>query len=142
MTAAILQTVKSANLKLRGFLHRAEESLSGRKTFGVDDLRAAQEPVSEMGKVMDDATRLRATSPDLNSELAAYSRNLEEAQVALDRVRVVLLARCASIEAQRAHLSTVSMWSSAFTQTQSGANVPESIEPANADRYERQAPRI
>jgi hypothetical protein len=142
MTAAILQTVKDANLKLRGFLHRAEEALSGRKTFGVDDLRVAQDPVSEVGRVMDDATRLRAKSPELNNELAAYSQNLEAAQVALDRVRVVLLARCASIEAQRAHLSTVSMWSSAFTQTQSSASIPESIEPANADRYERQASSI
>ena len=139
MTGAILGTVKDANLKLRGFLHRAEEALAGRSNFGADDLHAAQEPVSEVGTLLSEATQLRATSPELDGELTEYSHNVEAARVALDRVRVVLLARCASIEAQRAHLSTVSMWSSAFTQTQSNISAPESIESTHDDRYERQA---
>jgi hypothetical protein len=139
MTTKILETVKSANLKLREFLRDAEESLAGRRTFGVDELHAAQTPVSEVGALLTEASRLRATSSELDCELALYSRNLEATQAALDRVRVVLLARCASLEAHRAHLSAVSMWSSAFTQTQSGANSTESMESAHADRYERQA---
>jgi hypothetical protein len=139
MTATILGSVKGANLKLHSFLHDVEEALAGRRVFGVDDLHAAQEPVSEMGALVNDAARLRATSSELDSELAAYSHNLEAAQVALDRVRVVLLARCASIEAQRAHLGTVSMWSSAFAQTQNALNSPEPIESTHTDCYERQA---
>jgi hypothetical protein len=138
MHGTILENVKTANLKLRAFLLRAEEALAGRQGFGVDDLRVAREPVSEVGALLNDANQLRIADPELDSELKTYSHNLEAAQIALDRVRVVLLARCASIEAQRAHLSTVSMWSSAFTQTQ-GSNSPESTESTHDDRYERQA---
>jgi hypothetical protein len=138
MTAEILERVKSANLKLQTFLHGAEEALAGRRIFGVDELHTAQEPVSEIGALLSEATRLRATSSELDHELALYSQNLEATQTALDRVRVVLLARCGSLEAQRAHLSAVSMWSSAFTQTQSATNT-EAIGSPHADRYERHA---
>src|ERR1700744_4265135 len=114
MTPRILESVKGANLKLRTFLNVAEEALAGRRIFGVDDLRAAQEPVSEVGAVLNEATQSRATFSELDRELTAYTQNLEAAQAALARVRVVLLTRCASLEAQRAHLGSVSMWSSAF----------------------------
>lgn len=64
MTARILESVKGANLKLRAFLHNAEEALAGRRIFGVDELRAAQEPVSDVGAVLNEATQSRSTFPN------------------------------------------------------------------------------
>ena len=63
--------------------------------------------------------------------------NLEATQVALDRVRVVLLARCAGVEAQRAHLESVRMWSSAWAHTQANQNAAESSLPLESATYER-----
>jgi hypothetical protein len=132
MKETVLSRVREANSKLRMLLDRADDAIAGRRNFEVQDLREVQGPVAGVAPLLDEAARLRPSTPDLNSELQSYAHNLKAARTALDRVRVVLLARCASIEAQRAHLQTVSLWSSAWAQTQFTSSAPEALETASA----------
>lgn len=137
MKETILTSVRAANSRLRALLNIAEEAIAGRRNFTVEDLRSAQEPVSKMKPLVDEAKRIRNSDPNVSNELRDYAMNLEAAQVALDRVRVVLLARCASVEAQRAHLESVRMWTSAWAHTQANQNASESSLPLESATYER-----
>ena len=137
MKDTILSRVREANSKLRMLLNHADDAVAGRRNFDVQDLREVQGPVSGVTPFLADAARLRTSARDLDNELQSYARNLEATQTALDRVRVVLLARCASIEAQRAHLQTVSLWSSAWAQTQFTWSATEATETASSGTHER-----
>ena len=137
MRDTILASVCSANHRLRALLNGAEDAIAGRGNFTVEDLRSAQEPVNKMAALIDEAKRLRNSDPEISNELQDYAKNLGATQVALDRVRVVLLARCASIEAQRAHIEAVRMWSSAWARTQASQRESESALPLESATYER-----
>jgi len=131
--------LREANGKLQMLLHRADDAMAGRGSFVSEDLRQAHGPVSDVAPVLSDAMRLRASVAEVDTELHNYSENLQAAQVALDRVRVVLLARCASMEAQRVHLEAVNLWSSAYTKTQMISDVPTSADSVECATYERSA---
>jgi hypothetical protein len=117
MEGAILHRIREANAKLQRHLHRIAEMLAGRDSFGPAEVRAIGEPVAGVAPVLAEAQRLRATVPELRRELDVYAENLTEMQTALDRVRLVLLARSASLEAQRGHLETVGLWAAAWQKT-------------------------
>ncbi|MGH9561581.1 MAG: hypothetical protein ACRD3S_09005 [Terracidiphilus sp.] len=129
MKEAILVRVREANAKLQTLLSRANDATAGRANLTAEDLREAHGPISQLGPSIGEVVTLRQSMPELDDELNSYSQNLEAAQVALDRVRCVLLARCASMEAQRAHLETVALWSSAWAKTQFASSTLESPEP-------------
>jgi hypothetical protein len=118
METTVFDRVRGSNVKLQGILKRVREALAGRATFGVEQVRSIAEPVADMAPIVAQAPLLRQTIPGLRDELEVYAQNLGELNVALDRVRCVLLARCASVEAQRGHLGTVALWASAWLQTQ------------------------
>lgn len=118
MNSAVLEQVRSSNSKLQGMLRRVGDALAGRANFGVEEIREIAEPVSRMESVVAEANQLRAESPELRNELEHYAHNLGELNTALERVNCVLLARSASMEAQRGHLEAVRMWASAWQQTQ------------------------
>lgn len=120
MDTVALARARAANGRLQGLLVRAREFLAGRRNFGPEDLRALAAPVNEMGPLVSEAAGRREGSPELAGELEVYAQNLHSLQSTLDAVRCVLLARCATIEAERAHLSTVSLWAEAWRHTQSG----------------------
>jgi hypothetical protein len=118
MQDSALHTVRRANSKLQTLLQRAADALAGRRDFGVEDVRAMAEPVAEMAPIVSEARHLREAVPELHGELDIYAKNLGQLQTALDRVRVVLLARCAHLEAQRGHLETLGLWAAAWRKTQ------------------------
>jgi len=117
MHQVIPSRVRGVNQKLRAALGKIADALAGRGNFAVEDVRAIAEPVREMASLVCEADRLRAGEPDLRSELETYARNLEELQTGLDRIRCVLLARCAQMEAQRGHMQTVRLWATTWQQT-------------------------
>lgn len=137
MKEIILTSMRDASNRLRTLLRSAEDAIAGRQNFTVEDLRSAQEPVRKMTSLIDEAKRIRNGDPEVSNVLQDYAMNLKAAQIALDRVRVVLLARCASIEAQRAHLESVRMWSSAWAHTQANQNSSESPLPIESATYEQ-----
>jgi hypothetical protein len=115
--AVALARVRTANEQLGRSLARIEEALAGRAAFTSQDLRAIAEPVRAMAPVISRAEQLRAALPGLQDELEIYSRNLREMDRAFDRVRCLLLSRCAQIEARRGHLDSVRLWADAWRQT-------------------------
>jgi hypothetical protein len=118
MNTTLLEKVRGSNSKLRGMLRRVSEALAGRANFGVEEVREIAEPVANMAPVVAQAAEHRAANPEIRNELDHYAQNLVELNAALERVRCVMLARCASMEAQRGHLATVGLWASAWQQTQ------------------------
>jgi hypothetical protein len=139
MTENIVVQIREANSKLKTLLTSAEEAIAGRRNFTVEDLRTAHGPVARMTPLIEEAKRVSGSDPEVAMELQEYSRSLKAAQAALDRVRVVLLARCASLEAQRAHSQTVGLWSSAWAQTRLNPNRPDPFETVESATYERSA---
>lgn len=118
MASAALERVRGSNSKLQGLLQKVGDALAGRTNFGVEDVRAIEQPVAEVAPILSEAVQLRAIVPELDQELKVYGQNLGEMQAALDRIRCVLLARSASVEAQRGHLETVNLWTAAWQRTQ------------------------
>jgi len=106
-----------ANEQLGRSLSRIEEVLAGRAAFTSEDLRAIAAPVRSMAPVISRAEQLRADVPGLPHELEIYARNLRDMDRAFDRVRCLLLSRCAQIEARRSHLESVRLWTGAWRQT-------------------------
>ena len=115
--SAALARVRAANEQLGQSLARIEEALAGRAAFTSDDLRTIAEPVRAMAPVISRAEQLRAAVPGLPHELEIYTRNLRDMDRAFDRVRCLLLSRCAQIEARRSHLESVRLWAGAWRQT-------------------------
>ncbi len=114
---AALAHVRAANEQLGRSLARIEDALAGRAAFAVEDVRAIAQPVRAMAPVSARAEQLRAAVPGLPHELEIYARNLRDMDRAFDRVRCLLLSRCAQIEARRAHLDSVRLWAGAWRQT-------------------------
>jgi len=118
MEDATLLRARQTNAQLQLFLRGVGEALAGRANFTAEEVRAIAEPVRQMAPLVGQAEHLCAQSPAWREELDLYARNLAQMHQALDRVRCVLLARRAQIEARRGHLETVSRWAGAWQQTQ------------------------
>ena len=120
MREAILGRVRSVNAQLQALLVETREALAGRRKLALEDLRAMSQPVAQMTPIVAEVARLRRESPELDSEVAVYEQNLGAMRSTLEAVRCVLLARCASLEAERAHLESVTLWAEAWQRTQPG----------------------
>jgi hypothetical protein len=118
MDSSILRHVRGANSRLRALVRVTRDSLAGRRNFGVEDVRAIAEPVSQMAPLIEEAQSLRTLEPELDGELEAYAGNLGEMQEALEQMRFMLLARRAQMDAMRGHLATVRLWADTLRQTQ------------------------
>lgn len=108
---------RAANEQLGRSLARIEEALAGRAAFTSEDLRTIAQPVRAMAPVISRAEQLRVTVPGLPQELEIYARNLRDMDRAFDRLRCLLLSRCAQIEVRRGHLDSVRLWADAWRQT-------------------------
>lgn len=117
MYAAMRQTLLRVNALLTGYLADARRAVRGECEFGVEDVRRIRGPVEEMAPVLAHSTELLQLQPELAGQLDLYKSQLGELQTTLGQIRVVLLARQASLEAGRAQLSAVSQWMGALRQT-------------------------
>jgi hypothetical protein len=117
MYEGMRQTLLRVNASLAGLLADATRALRGECDFSVEDVRKIRGPVEEMAPVMAHSTELLRMQPELAGQLDLYKSQLGELQTTLGQIRVMLLARQASLEAGRAQLSAVSQWMGAFRQT-------------------------
>ncbi|HEV2102458.1 MAG TPA: hypothetical protein VGR58_06730 [Candidatus Acidoferrum sp.] len=117
MYEAMRQTLLRVNISLTGYLAEARRALRGECDFCVEDVRKIRGPVEEMAPVMAHSTELLRLQPELAGQLELYKSQLGDLQITLGQIRVMLLARQASLEAGRAQLSAVSQWMGAFRQT-------------------------
>jgi hypothetical protein len=117
MYEAARQTLIRVNASLAGLLAEARRALRGECDFGFEDVRKIRGPVEEMAPIMAGSTELLRMQPELDGQLELYKSQLGDLQITLGQIRVMLLARQASLEAGRAQLSAVSQWMGAFRQT-------------------------
>jgi hypothetical protein len=117
MHKAVRQTLIRVNASVAGLLAEARRAVRGECDFGVEDVRKIRGPVEEMAPIMAEATELLRMQPELDGQLELYKSQLGDLQTTLGQIRVMLLARQASLEAGRAQLSAVSQWMGAFRQT-------------------------
>jgi hypothetical protein len=117
MENPIRDRVRNLNSELRALLSRARDALVGRQDFAGDEIKAISESVGQMAPIVANAVDLRATNLELDAELNLYAKNLEELQNTLEKVRFMLIARHAHLEAARGHLETVHRWAAALDQT-------------------------
>ena len=117
MDEVVRQTMLRVNASLSGLLAEAHRALRGECDFGVEDVRKIRGPVEEMEPIMAQSANLRRLQPELAGQLDLYKSQLGDLQTTLGQIRVMLLARQASLEAGRAQLSAVSQWMGAFRQT-------------------------
>ena len=117
MNNAVRQTLLRVNARLTGLVEEARGALRGEGNFGVEEVRKIRQPLDEMAPIMAESASLRRMQPELNGQLDLYKTQLGDLQTTLGQIRVMLLARQASLEAGRAQLSAVSHWITAFRQT-------------------------
>ncbi len=117
MYEAMRKTLLRVNASLAGYLADARSALRGECDFDAKDVRKIRRPVDEMEPVLAHSTELLRMQPELAGQLDLYKSQLGDLQTTLGQIRVMLLARQASLEAGRAQLSAVSQWMGAFRQT-------------------------
>jgi len=117
MSEAARQTLLRVNARLRGLLEEAKRALRGEGKFDTEEIQKIRQPLDEMTAIVAESSRLRRMQPDLEGQLELYKSHLGDLQTTLAQIRVMLLARQASLEAGRAQLSAVSQWVTAFRQT-------------------------
>lgn len=67
-----------------------------------------------LAQIMRESEQARTLMPEISGQLDEYRSQLGELQIILDNVRVMLLARPASLMAGRAQLDAASQWMTAF----------------------------
>lgn len=108
---AVRQTLLRVNTRLRELLLETKSALRGESVFGPGEVRKLRQPVEEMAPIMARSRELRESDPELGEPLDLYKAQLSDLQRTLEQVRVMLLARQASLEAGRAQLAAVAQWS-------------------------------
>ena len=116
MSDDVRETAERANTRLTILLNDARCALRGESNFGVEEIQRIRQPLNEMESILDRSAQLRQFMPEMSGQLDRYKANLGELQTVLDQVRVMLLARQASMLAGRTHLD-VAHWMTAFQAT-------------------------
>jgi hypothetical protein len=113
----LLHTIEGVSSQLATLLAETKRALSGESDFGVEQVRALSQPVAAMAPIMARAAELQSLHPEIAAPLDHYKSLLRELQTALDRVRVMLLARRSQMDAGRVQLDAVSNWANALSHT-------------------------
>ena len=107
----------SANQELRDFLKRVDGLTAGTCSITEDDLQALSQRLSTLAPEVSDASRSETLGVDSRDEMAQYVTNLRALQIALEKVRCVMLTRKMQLETQRRHLDRLQGWVNAYHQT-------------------------
>ena len=117
MTLPLEDRIADANTRLRSLLDETTRALSGQGDFGVDQVRAFSQVISEMAPILERAAELRALHPELTAPLDLYRSQLGELHIALQHVHMMLLARRSELGAHHAQVDAVSQWANALSST-------------------------
>ena len=113
----IRDQIASIDTTLSSLLSDAKDSLSGRKEFTVETVRAIAALVSEMAPILPRAKELRSTEPEIASQLEDYVALAGELHSVLENVRIMLVAHRAGVESGQEQLRAVSQWAATLQQT-------------------------
>jgi len=117
MDSELFRKIENVNECMAAHLAAAKLALSGEGEFGVVQVRALSQLLSEMQPIMAGAGKLRALHPEIAAPLERYKAHLKELDIALQMIHVMLNARRAQMEAGRVQLDAVASWTNAFNQT-------------------------
>ena len=106
----------SANEELRDFLQRAEGLASGTGSINERDLKVLSQRLSTLAPEIGDASRGETLDADLQNEMAQYVNHLRALQIALEKVRCVMLTRKRQLESQTRRLYGLQGWVNAYNQ--------------------------
>jgi hypothetical protein len=106
-----------ANQELRNFLCRVANLAKGTGTITDSDLKSLSQRLSTLAPEIGDASRSETLDADLRSEVAEYVRNLRALQIALEKLRCIMLARKLQLEGAKRHLCGLQRWVNAYSQT-------------------------
>jgi hypothetical protein len=109
--------VKEINGQLATMLADTKRALSGEREFGVDQVQALAALTAPMAPVMARAAKLCQLHPEMTEPLDRYKSLLRELQTAVEKVRMMLLARRSQMDAGRVQLAAVTKWANALGQT-------------------------
>jgi hypothetical protein len=116
-SSTTLETVERVNVRLAVLLENARCALRGERDFAAEDVRRLLEPLAEMSSLVDQWAEVLRLHPEFAPQLELYKSQLGELQTTLCQLRVMLLARQASLRTSQTHNTAVSRWVSAFRQT-------------------------
>ena len=105
------------NETLRPLIADSRLALKGERDFGVEMVRALAAIIGEMDPIMSNARELRLQQPEIARDLDAYVEQATDLKSLLEQLRVMLLARKASIENDRQHMQTVARWVKTYQST-------------------------
>src|SRR5579863_675693 len=88
----------SANQELRDFLRGVENLANGTGTTTDGDLKALSQRLSNLAPEIGDASHSETLDAGLRNEVAEYVKNLRAVQIALEKVRCIMLARKLQLE--------------------------------------------
>jgi hypothetical protein len=107
----------AANRELRDFLRRVEGLTTGTCSITEGDLKALSQRISTLAPEVGDASRSETLNLELRGEIAQYVNNLRALQIALEKVRCVMLARKMQLETKKRHLDGLQGWVNAYHRT-------------------------
>jgi hypothetical protein len=93
----------SANKELRAILRRTEGAAKGAFKVTESDFQTLSRRLSNCDFSIGDASRAETLDAELRSELAEYIRNFRAIQQALEKIRVLTLARQLRLETTKPH---------------------------------------
>lgn len=117
MPSGLREKISGVNARIASLLDETRQSLRGERNFGVEQVRAISAPVSEMALIMSRAKELRTLDPEIEGELNLYKSQIGELHSTLEQVRMMLLARRAQMESNRAQVEAVSQWATTLSRT-------------------------
>jgi len=106
----------SANQELRDFLRRVENLANGNGTITEGDLKTLSQRLSNLAPEIGDASHSETLDAGLRIEVAEYVKNLRALQIALEKVRCIMLARKLLLESAKRHLVGLQGWVNAYCE--------------------------
>lgn len=107
----------TANRELQDFLQRAEGLANGTGTVTEQELKTIWVRLVNLAPEVSGSSRGGTLTADLPKEVAEYVNNLHTLREALEKVRSVMTARRAQLEAAKRHIDDLRGWINAYHQT-------------------------
>jgi hypothetical protein len=107
----------AANEELRGFLRRVDGLALGTESVSEGDLKSVSQRIANLDPHVGEAARGEVLDTRLQLEIAEYVRNLRALQMALEKVRCVMLARKVQLESAKRHVEGVKGLVEAYNHT-------------------------
>jgi len=109
--------VESVSAQLAELLEESKLALLGQRDFRVENAIQLRTTMDKMAPILAQSGELRRTHPEIGAQLDRYKSLLRELQEIIRHLRVMLLAKQASLGPRQSHNVAVSRWISAFRQT-------------------------